>query len=204
MSRSVNDRPGHKAKKRNFRGNRHTSERETEFASTSAKKLRVSGDCEVTVDPTHGYRLLNFVAVFSAISALVKCKECDNDVKFNVKGEQGLGFKISGNLWKAYASCKISNLFKKIVNKNCLNKLILQIWCQIRNQRPRKHDYRWIFWLRSRKFDIHFCNYSSNFQTRFSRNHVFRVGGSPTGRKNWAIVMKFSTHVPQEYVHPWY
>ena len=36
----MNDRPGHKAKKRNFRGNRHTSERKTEFASTSAKKLR--------------------------------------------------------------------------------------------------------------------------------------------------------------------
>lgn len=89
------NRPGHKSKKRNFHGNRHTSETETEFASTSAKKLKVSGDCEVTVDPTHGYRLINFVAVFSAISALVKCKKCDNDVKFNVKGEQGLGFKIS-------------------------------------------------------------------------------------------------------------
>lgn len=33
-------RPGHKTKKRQFRGNQYSSENETEFASTSAKKLR--------------------------------------------------------------------------------------------------------------------------------------------------------------------
>lgn len=90
-----NERPNHKSRKRSFRGNQHSKETETEFASTSAKKLKDSEDTEITVDPTHGYRLINFVSVFAAISAIVKCKKCDNDVKFNMKGEQGLGFKIA-------------------------------------------------------------------------------------------------------------
>lgn len=47
------------------------------------------------MNQTHVYRIINFIHVFSAISDLVKCKNCEKDVEFNVKGEQGLGFKIS-------------------------------------------------------------------------------------------------------------
>lgn len=95
MPKMSNCRPCHEGKKRRFYGNRFTSENEVEHASSSGKKLRQSGDCEITVNPTHGYRIINFVYVFSAISALVKCKVCGKDMAFNVKGEQGLGFKIS-------------------------------------------------------------------------------------------------------------
>ena len=95
MPKTPNSRPGHKPKKRRFCGNRFTSEYEVSFASSSGKKIKESGDCEVTVNQTHVYRIINFFHVFSAISDLVKCKNCEKDVEFNVKGEQGLGFKIS-------------------------------------------------------------------------------------------------------------
>lgn len=110
-----NIRPGHKSRKRSFRGNRHTNETERDHASTTAKKLRESGDCDVSVNLAHGYRIINFVEVFSAISLLVKCKNCDKDVEFNVTGEQGLGFKIS-----VECNCNRSeiNSCPKIVNKS--------------------------------------------------------------------------------------
>lgn len=95
MPKSSNRRPSQKARKRRFHGNRFTSENEVLHASSSGKKFRQSGDCEVTVNPSHGYRIINFVHVFSAISALVKCKNCEKDMEFNAKGEQGLGFKIN-------------------------------------------------------------------------------------------------------------
>lgn len=94
FNREINERPSHKAKKRRFSGNRHTSEKETSHASTSAQKLKNSRDTEITIDSMHGYRIINFISVFSTLSALLKCKECESDVKFKVKGEQGLGFKL--------------------------------------------------------------------------------------------------------------
>ena len=69
------------------------SENEVEFASASGKKPRESGDCDITVNPDHGYRIINFIQVFSVISVLVKCKICEEDVNFSVKRGQGLGFK---------------------------------------------------------------------------------------------------------------
>ena len=94
FNREENERPGHKAKKRRFSGNQHTRENETLHASTSAQKLMNSSDTEITIDPMHGYRIINFIFVFSTLRALLKCKKCESDVKFNVKGEQGLGFKL--------------------------------------------------------------------------------------------------------------
>ena len=40
------------------------------------------------------YRILNFISVFSAISRFVKCKVCNNNVKFQASSTCGLGFKI--------------------------------------------------------------------------------------------------------------
>lgn len=82
-------------KKRKFYGNRYTAEQETSFASTSAEKLLSSENKEIVVDNTHGYRILEFFSVFSAISALVMCKECKKNVKFNEVSSRGLGFKIA-------------------------------------------------------------------------------------------------------------
>lgn len=63
--------------------------------STSAKKLMQSKDrYNVEVDAAFGYRLLNFIAVFSAISEVVVCKTCKSNVKFTETDERGLGFKI--------------------------------------------------------------------------------------------------------------
>lgn len=53
--------------------------------SASAKKLRMStDDYQVNMDPTFGYRLIEFVSVFTAIAQLVVCKKCGSDVKFQV------------------------------------------------------------------------------------------------------------------------
>lgn len=89
-----NGRPGHKPKKRKFYGNRYINETDVSFASTSAEKLKDKNDLEVTIDLMQGYRIIHFLSVFNILSTLVKCKECENNVKFKVKGEQGLGFKL--------------------------------------------------------------------------------------------------------------
>lgn len=66
-----------------------------ESVGTSAKKLRLSEDArQVEVDASFGYRLINFVAVFSAISQVVECKVCKSNVTFTESGKRGLGFKI--------------------------------------------------------------------------------------------------------------
>ncbi|KAL1510049.1 hypothetical protein ABEB36_004705 [Hypothenemus hampei] len=63
-------------------------------ASTSAKKLKMSEDLyDIEVDSAFGNRLINFIAVFSAISNLVICKECKSEIKFTESGIRGLGFK---------------------------------------------------------------------------------------------------------------
>ncbi|XP_071568778.1 uncharacterized protein [Temnothorax nylanderi] len=79
--------------------NRFSIEQDIEYVSTSAKKLKLSKDecnCgdDVELDNAFGYRLLNFVAVFSAISELVQCKTCQTNVKFTETSKRGLGFKI--------------------------------------------------------------------------------------------------------------
>lgn len=33
--------------------------------------------------------------MFSTLTDILKCKECESDVTFNIKGEQGLGFKLA-------------------------------------------------------------------------------------------------------------
>lgn len=77
--------------------NRHESERvelTEENASSSAKKLKTNRETSVPENPNIGYRILNFLAVFSALSECVKCKKCDSDVRFSIESTRGLGFKI--------------------------------------------------------------------------------------------------------------
>lgn len=72
--------------------NRFEMESPQENVSTSFKKVKSPED--IDVDPVFGYRILNFTAVFSAISQVVKCKTCNKDVKFSESTKRGLGFKI--------------------------------------------------------------------------------------------------------------
>lgn len=74
--------------------NRHQMVQEEASTSTSAKKLEHKAHVEVPVDPTHGYRILNFIAEFSAISNYVNCKTCGGNVKFGESSIRGLGFKV--------------------------------------------------------------------------------------------------------------
>lgn len=50
---------------------------------------------DVTVDSLLGYRILNFISVFSAISDYVKCKVCDSNVEFSESNIRGLGLKLA-------------------------------------------------------------------------------------------------------------
>ncbi|KYN12085.1 hypothetical protein ALC57_15752 [Trachymyrmex cornetzi] len=74
--------------------NRHTAEKvelSNENISSSAKKLKTDRE---TFAPNIGYRILNFLIVFSALSECVKCKKCDSNVQFSIESTRGLGFKI--------------------------------------------------------------------------------------------------------------
>lgn len=93
--RESENRPCHRRSKRKFYGNRYSNEHETEFASTSAKKIAGSDDFETPVSPSNVFTILNFTLVFSALSNILKCKKCNGDVKFAKKGEQGLGFELA-------------------------------------------------------------------------------------------------------------
>lgn len=88
-------RPSTCFKKRRFSGNRFTKENETEYASSSAKKLAGSEELEATITPSQTFPIINFLLLFSKLSDILKCKTCNKDVTFGKKNEQGLGFKIS-------------------------------------------------------------------------------------------------------------
>ncbi|KAL3284560.1 hypothetical protein HHI36_018717 [Cryptolaemus montrouzieri] len=63
-------------------------------ASTSAKKLKQSEDqYDIEMNQAFGYRIINFINVFSAISNNSVCKICNSKVKFTEIGKRGLGSK---------------------------------------------------------------------------------------------------------------
>lgn len=108
-------RPGQRNKKRKFYGNQFSKEHDSDLASTSAEKLRRRNGTEITVDPTHGYRIIHFVSIFSTLTAILKCKECESDVTFNVTDEEGLGFQLAV---KCYCRETKINSCPKINNKS--------------------------------------------------------------------------------------
>ncbi|KYM96846.1 hypothetical protein ALC62_12480 [Cyphomyrmex costatus] len=74
--------------------NRFEVEDGSSGVSASTKKLKVDHD-DIDVKCEFGYRIINFFAVFSAISQHVKCKTCNSDIKFDETSSRGLGFKIT-------------------------------------------------------------------------------------------------------------
>jgi len=74
--------------------NRFEMEQPSENVGTSAKKLSANNSDDIEVNPSVGYRMIDFLAVFTAISQVVVCKKCKSDVEFTETGNRGLGFKI--------------------------------------------------------------------------------------------------------------
>lgn len=62
--------------------------------STSARKLSTTDHKDIKVEEGFGYRILNFLQVFSTISQSVVCKKCNSEITFTESGQRGLGFKI--------------------------------------------------------------------------------------------------------------
>ena len=87
-------RPSYKAKKRAFRGNRYSAEKNTDYTSTSAKKLTNTEDLDVNVNPSFNYCIIQFTAVFFQLQQLLKCKDCNGEVIFSKNGQRGLRFKL--------------------------------------------------------------------------------------------------------------
>lgn len=81
-------------KKRHRPLNRHEMEQEAASTSASAKILKSREVTDVPITKSFGYRIINFVTVFSAISNVVKCKKCNGDVNFAESHIRGLGFKL--------------------------------------------------------------------------------------------------------------
>lgn len=67
---------------------------DVEKAGTSARKLSKMDLEEFEVEEGFGYQILNFLAVFSAISQAVVCEKCKSEVTFTESAKRGLGFKI--------------------------------------------------------------------------------------------------------------
>ena len=82
-------------KKRKQYFNPKNAEASESSFSTAAKKLKGQDKIIVPQDSSVEYRILNFITVFAAISAIVKCKVCDGNVKFQTTSARGLGFKVA-------------------------------------------------------------------------------------------------------------
>ena len=91
--RCAEPRPG-RTKKRLFRGNQYTGEKDDVNTSASARKLSSGdGNFDVNIDDSLRYFIVNF-SVFLALQDLVLCKVCKSNVKFSRRAEKGLGFQL--------------------------------------------------------------------------------------------------------------
>ncbi|KYN18878.1 hypothetical protein ALC57_08808 [Trachymyrmex cornetzi] len=91
-----------RSKKRYYQGNQFTDESEKHFASSvsddvlsaSAKKLQTASSEDIRSSPSHTYKIIEFVTVFTALSQILICYKCKQSVHFGESGQRGLGFKI--------------------------------------------------------------------------------------------------------------
>lgn len=95
--------------KRKRPANRFEMEQPSENVGKSAKKLSANNSDDIEVNPSVGYRMIDFLTVFTAISQVVVCKKCKSDVEFTGTGMRGLGFKI-------VITCKE---YDKVIVSNC-------------------------------------------------------------------------------------
>ena len=62
--------------------------------SASAKKMKFASTEKIAVDIQFAYRIIQFAAVFSAISDKMVCRKCGKTVHFSESDCRGFGFKI--------------------------------------------------------------------------------------------------------------
>lgn len=74
--------------------NRYQMEEDETIGSLATKKLKIFDVLDISVNPTIGYKIINFITVFLTISSFVKCKVCNSDITFEEASCRGLGFKL--------------------------------------------------------------------------------------------------------------
>lgn len=90
--KSFSDRASRR-RKRKFCGNQY-SDKSEERASTSARKITAAKPNDIPWTVLHGYRLIEFFTVFTALAEMVICRHCKQSLKFEEAGNRGLGFKL--------------------------------------------------------------------------------------------------------------
>ncbi|XP_043499981.1 uncharacterized protein LOC122522774 [Polistes fuscatus] len=80
-------------RKRKFYANQ---DQETDQNNIRTRKfLKINNEEEdIHYNSFHGYRLIEFFTVFTALAELVICRNCKHSVRFDQAGNRGLGFKI--------------------------------------------------------------------------------------------------------------
>lgn len=74
---------------------RRSFEGDTEAVSRLAKKLKsATSKDDIEVDSAFGYRIVNFIHVFTMLSQILVCQNCAGNVTFSESCIRGLGFKI--------------------------------------------------------------------------------------------------------------
>jgi len=58
------------------------------------KKLKNVSSDDIYTNPLHGYRIIEFFTVFTALSDILICSTCRQKISFMESGQKGLGFKI--------------------------------------------------------------------------------------------------------------
>ncbi|KAK0163795.1 hypothetical protein PV328_002489 [Microctonus aethiopoides] len=86
-------------RKRSFHGNQFTNSKSSKCddendESINAEKLSNTTSENVIVNPLHSYRIIEFITIFTALSDILICRSCHQDVKFAETGIRGLGFKL--------------------------------------------------------------------------------------------------------------
>lgn len=86
-------------KKRSFYGNRHTVADDENISSDvpsskSAKKLNTASSNDIVYTPQHFYRIIEIVSVSAALSDLLICRQCGEDVQIRESANQCCGFKL--------------------------------------------------------------------------------------------------------------
>lgn len=94
LRESANAHKSRPKKRKQYFNPKNAETSESSF-SASAKKLKGQDKIIVPQDSSVEYRILNFITVFAAISAIVKCKVCDGNLKFQTTSARGLGFKVA-------------------------------------------------------------------------------------------------------------
>ncbi|XP_057337726.1 uncharacterized protein LOC130675860 [Microplitis mediator] len=74
-----------------------------EASSASHKKIKLSTSQHVEQDLEKHYRIIDFLLVFSTLSTLVKCVECNGKIKFRTCKSEGIAFTIKVSCEKCKA-----------------------------------------------------------------------------------------------------